>query len=269
MRDTWTHTHDLALIYVALAYGTDSELSEGELRILTEALADWRSDLSETEIHEVVLEAVAVFLEGNPRVEVVNSMQTLHAVLSEDQRHKALDDIIRIAEADGVLLNRERGMITFLASIWEMKATGQRLIQEMSVPEEQLPSWSLLHDISLVYVVMAHSTDNDLSEPEIGAILERLSEWQPDLDENSTRRVMGDVLNFYASEPDEERLRSSVAAIKAALPMMQRLVLLNDLVYIAEADGAFTHHEKEMLASLSAAWDIPVRLNGKLRIGVE
>ena len=89
-------------------------------------------------------------------------------------------------------------------------------------------------------------------------------EWQPDLDEGSTRRVVGDVLSFYATEPARDRLQSSVAAIKEALPLMQRLVLLNDLVYIAEADGDFTHHEKEMLAALSTAWDIPVRLNGKL-----
>lgn len=264
MRETWTTAHDLALIYIALAYGTDSELSERELKTITEAISTWRTELSVVEVNEIVLEAVAVFLEGNPRVEVVNSMQTLRDVLSEEQRRRALDDIIRIAEADGVLLHRERGLITFLASIWEMKATGQRLIDQISVPEEQLPDWSLLHDISLMYVVMAHSTDNVLSEPEIGAIVERLSEWQPDLDEGSTRRVVGDVLTYYASEPAQERLQSSVSAIKEALPMMQRLVLLNDLVYIAEADGEFTQHEKEMLATLSAAWDIPVRLNGRL-----
>lgn len=264
MRESWTPAHDLALIYVALAYGTDSELSEKELQTITEAIATWRADLSVTEVNEVVLEAVAIFLEGNPRSEVVHSMQTLRDVLSTEQRRRALDDIIRIAEADGVLLHRERGLITFLATIWEMKATGQRLIEQSSVPEETSPEWSLLHDISLMYVVMAHSTDNELSEPEIGAIVERLSEWQPDLDEGSTRRVIGDVLTYYASEPPSERLQTSVTAIKDGLPLMQRLVLLNDLVYIAEADGEFTQYEKEMLATLSSAWDIPVRLNGKL-----
>lgn len=265
MRESWTHAHDLALIYIALAYGTDSELSQPELKMITDAIATWRTDLSAVEVNEVVLEAVAVFLEGNPRVEVVHSMQSLKEVLDPDQRRRALDDIVRIAEADGVLLHRERGLITFLATIWEMKTTGLRLIEQVSVPEEQVPTWSLLHDISLMYVVMAHSTDNDLSETEIGAILERLAEWQPDLDEVATRRVIGDVLAFYASEPARDRLQSSVSAIKESLPMMQRLVLLNDLVYIAESDGEFTHHEKEMLASLSSAWEIPVRLNGKVR----
>ena len=268
MRESWTNAHDLALIYIALAYGTDSDLAEPELRTITDAIAAWRTDLSEVEVNEVVMEAVAVFLEGNPRVEVVHSMQTLKDVLSGEQRRRALDDIIRIAASDGVLLHRERGLITFLSSIWEMKSTGLRMIEQVGVPEEQLPTWSLLHDISLMYVVMAHSTDNHLSESEIGAIVERLSEWQPDLDEGSTRRVLGDVLEFYAAEPARERLQGSVSAIKQALPMMQRLVLLNDLVYIAESDGEFTHYEKEMLASLSSAWDIPVRLNGRLRADV-
>lgn len=264
MKETWTHTHDLALIYIALAYGTDSELTEAELQTITGAIGAWRDDLSEVDVHEIVLEAVAIFLEGNPQVEVVNSMRTLRDALSVSEREQALEDIVRIAEADGVLLHRERGLITFLASIWDMKGTGVRLIEKTDVPAEAVPEWSLLHDISLMYVVMAHSTDNDLSEPEIQAIVERLGEWQPELDEGATRRVIGDVLTMYASEPADERLRSSVAAIKNALPLMQRLVLLNDLVYIAEADGAFTHYEKEMLASLSAAWDIPVRLNGRL-----
>ncbi|HEX7071846.1 MAG TPA: TerB family tellurite resistance protein, partial [Rhodothermales bacterium] len=167
MRESWTQAHDLALIYIALAYGTDSELSETELRTITDAIATWRTDLSRVEVNEIVLEAVAVFLEGNPRTEVVNSMQTLKEALTVEQRRRALDDIVRIAESDGVLLHRERGLITFLASIWEMKATGMRLIEQISVPEEQVPTWSLLHDISLMYVVMAHSTDNNLSEPEI------------------------------------------------------------------------------------------------------
>ena len=265
MRDNWTPTHDLALVYVALAYGTDSELSERELQVITEKLQTWRADLSTADIYEIVLEVVAIFLEGNPRAEVVRSMQTLKETLSADQRRRALEDVVQIAEADGVLLHRERGLITFLSSIWNMKATGIRLVEQSDVPEESTPDWSLLHDVCLMYVVMAHSTDNDLSDDEIQAILERLLEWQPELGEEGIRRLVGNVLEFYASEPDEMRLRSSVTAIKAALPMIQRLVLLNDLVFIAESDGEFTAPEKEMLASLSSAWDVPVRLNGKLR----
>jgi hypothetical protein len=34
--DAWTTAHDLAIVYIALAYGTDHHLSDSELRVLTE-----------------------------------------------------------------------------------------------------------------------------------------------------------------------------------------------------------------------------------------
>ena len=38
--DDWTTTHDLAVVYIAIAYGTDHDLSDEELKVLTEALQE-------------------------------------------------------------------------------------------------------------------------------------------------------------------------------------------------------------------------------------
>ncbi len=260
--ETWTTTHDLALLYVALAYGTDYQLSEAELSIINDALHGWCEGCDRETVQEVVVEAMAVFLEEEPEREVVNAMQSLKASLPREDRIRALEEIMRIAEADGVLLRSERSLISTIAALWELKATGDQLIGNSETRSEEVDGWSLLHDMGLLYVVVAHSTDSDLSEPELSAMIERLLQWQPDYSEEEVRKVLRDVLQFYAGEPGKEDLRKSIQTLNESLPMLQRLALLDDLVYIAEADGEFSPRERDMILTLSRAWNLNVRFNG-------
>ena len=264
--EAWTHTHDLALIYIALAYGTDHRLSDEEVDQIKAALERWSDEEGFAEgVPVVVMEAMAVYLGGQARIEaeVLRSMQTLKAALSPERRRRALEDVVRIAEADGILLASERGLIRTLAEVWEIKATSARLLEQSTVRAEVLPDWSLLHDISLMYLVLAHATDNELSDDEISMMIERLQEWQPELAEEDVRDVLRAALQVYAEEPGREALGASVSAIRDGLPVVQRLAVLDDLVRIAEADGEVNRHEEEMLSTLSQAWEITVRLNGK------
>ncbi len=261
-KDSWTVTHDLALIYVALAYGTDSKLSDEELNTITARLQGWSEGAGMEEVQEVVLEAIAVFLQEDAREEIQQSMRLLKETLSEAERRRALEEIVQVAMADGVLLRSERSLISALASVWEVKATGDLLLQASAAQAEHRAGWTLLHDIALVYVIVAHAPDNELSSKEIGAILERSRDWQPDLEEEEVRRIVREALQFYSESPEQEELQKSVWALRDSLPVMQRLALLNDLVYISEADGAFDEQEKSMIHSLSRAWNLHVRFNG-------
>ena len=264
--DTWTLTHDLALLYIALAYGTDYQLSEEELESITIALQAWRQDLGRDAAQEVVVEAMAVYLDDGHRQEVLRAMEALKERLSEAERHRVLEEVVQIAEADGVLLNSERSLISSLADVWEMKAAGDRLLAQTTADAAAAPSWTLMHDISLIFLVMAHSTDNELSEPEIAVIIERLGEWEPDLAEEDVRDVLREALQHYADGPDESSLHHSVRNIGNFLPVVQRLVLLDDLMHIAEVDGALNEQKKKMLASLAEAWNVSIRLNGRAAI---
>lgn len=264
--ETWTHTHDLALIYVALAYGTDHRLSDEEIDQITAALQRWQDRASTEEVQVVVMEAMAVYLGGETRieVEVVRSMRALKAALAPEERRRALEDVVRIAEADGIVLISERSLIRVLAEEWEIKGTSRRLLERSDVRAEELPAWSLLHDLSLVYLVMAHATDNELTDGEIGVMIERLQEWQPELEEEEVRGVLREALQLYAEEPGRDALGASMSAIRKELPIVQRLAVLDDLTHIAEADGTVNEHEEQMLSTLSQAWGISVRLNGKV-----
>ncbi len=263
IKDSWTQEHDLALVFLALAYGADEELSDDELATITDVLQDWRADFPADEVQDVVMEALAVYLEDEDDREVLHAIDTLKAQLSFTERCRALEDVVRIAEADGVLLDTEQNLITRLAVAWEIRGTGERLIDQTSAALEDKPAaWSFLHDMGLMYLIMAHSTDNTISEAEIAAMIERLGDWQPGSQEEDVRRVLREVLAFYAEGPDQEALQRSVRALRETLPVVHRLVLLDDLAYVARADGPITALEQEMLANLSQAWGVGVRVNG-------
>lgn len=259
---TWTRVHDLALIFVALAYGTDHQLHDDELESIMAALKRWQREASTEDVREIVMEAMVVYVEKDVEQIVVQSMEALREALSEEERMRALRDVVLVAESDGILLGSEQSLITTIAQVWDLKAVAQDLLEASTVSVEEKEDWSLMHDIGLIYVVMAHSTDNELSGHEITAILERLGQWQPDLPEEDVRRVVREALRYYGAQPDERGLHRSVSAIRDGLPVVQRLALLDDLAYIAQVDGVVNEHEEELLSTLSQAWGVNVRLNG-------
>ncbi|MBT8400887.1 MAG: TerB family tellurite resistance protein [Rhodothermia bacterium] len=260
--EDWSRSHDLALVYVALAYGTDSNLSDDELETTVQALCAWRPDLDEETMREVALEALAVFLDANSSDEVVAAIDRLRKSLSEEEREKALNDIVSIARADGIVIGRERTFISHVAGAWGVKRQAAALLQQAS-PDELRDDWNLLHDLGLLYIVLAHSSDNELSDSEIAAMVERLSQWQPELNESQIRDILRESLQFYSKGPGVEEIRKSVSSLKQALPYLQRVAVLDDMIYIAESDGVVSDSEQEIMSSLSQAFGVQVRLAGQ------
>ncbi|MGB5531282.1 MAG: TerB family tellurite resistance protein [Ignavibacteriaceae bacterium] len=258
-KTTWSRAHDLALVYLSLAFRTDSQLSVDEMDSIVDALGTWRPDLSRDDITEIAMESLAVLLDEHSGDEVFGAIDRLQDTLSESERARALDDVVRIAKSDGVFLGRERTFVSHLARAWAVKQQAATALQQPSQEDED-EDWTLLHDLGLVYIVLAHSTDSKLSDSEIAAMLERMSQWQPDLSESELRAILRDSLAAYAEGPGEEELTRSVSALKKALPFLQRLALLDDLTYIAESDGSFNEFEREMIASLSSAFDVDIRV---------
>jgi uncharacterized tellurite resistance protein B-like protein len=262
--EAWTTSHDLALLYIALAYGTDHDLSDSEMSALTDALRDWTAMPSDAHIQEVVMEATTAFLEGDARAEVRRSINTLGDELTFQERRHALRDVMRIAEADGVLLEREQGLIQLVADAWSLKKMSEDLLQDTSaVVQRQGENWGLIHELAFLYIVVAHSTDDDLSSEEIELILGRLQDWQSEMDEEEVREVFRRALQVYADGPGQSLIEGSVGALKDALALVQRLTALDDLRAVAQADGPLTDTERELLLNLAHAWDVNVRLNGQ------
>lgn len=260
--DAWTRVHDLALIYVALAHGTDQKLDDAELTAITEALQSWRDDLSHAQVLEVVMEALAVYLGGSAETEVRRSISALGDLLSEPSRKRVLDDIVRIARADGVVLGNERGFIEAVATQWNLRADTLNLERDGGTGHgDDTMSWSLLHDVALLGLVVAHGADGDLSDAEVQMILHRLAAWQPDLAHDDLREVLRVALEYYGAFEDADELQESVSAVADYLTPGQRLAVLDDLVAIARAeDGATSEEAITLLHAFGAAWSVPIRL---------
>lgn len=258
--ESWTHLHDIALVFLTLAYTTDANLSDEEVDAISVAIRKWRPQLTEHDVHEIVLEAASVFFESDAEKEFVQSVRALGEALKLEQRRELLEDVMRIAEADGVLLNSEQNLLSVLAGAWDIKATKDRLIDETSARLENDPEWSVMHDIALMYLIMGHSSDGDLADIEIRAMIERLGEWEPDLEEEDLRGILRTALQYYAQGPDASDIHDSIAAIKESLRRSQRLIILDDLITIAKSDGDVTEAERDIVESLSAAWNIDVRI---------
>jgi uncharacterized tellurite resistance protein B-like protein len=262
--EAWTTPHDLALLYIALAYGTDHDLTEGEMSALTDALREWTVMPDDAHIQEVVMEATTAFLEGDAHAEVRRSIDKLGDDLSFEERRHALRDVMRIAEADGVLLEREQGLIQKVADAWSLKQMSEELLQDTSaVVQRQGENWGLIHELAFLYIIVAHSTDDDLSSDEISRILDRLQGWNSELDEEELKEVFRRALQVYAEGPGQSLVEGSVAALKEALALVQRLTALDDLRSVALVDGPLTDTERELLLNLAKAWDVNVRLNGR------
>ena len=264
-KKTWSRSHDLALIFIALAYGADEDLSAEELATITDILQDWQQNLLADEAQDIVMEAVAVYLDDDHDREVVRSIEVLSEQLSDEERQRALQDVVRIAEADGVLIDAEKYLITRLAAAWNIKGVEKTLSEHLSAGVKHIPGWSLLHDIALMYLVLAHSTDNELSDSEIEAMIGRLNDWQADLSEEAVRKILREALAFYSEEPTSDALQHSVEVIRQQLSTVHRLVLLDDLAFIARADGGVSEQEQELLDMLSNAWNVNIRLNGHIK----
>jgi uncharacterized tellurite resistance protein B-like protein len=261
--DDWTTAHDLAVVYIALAYGTDHDLSDEELVVLTEALQTWENR-EEATVRQIIVEAATVFVEGDPEEEVQRAMRDLQATLPARERRNTVRYLIRLAEADGVLLEREQGFIHALADAWSLKQLSEELLSDTTaVVQRRGENWGLIHELAFLYILVGHSAGDDLSSRTIDTMEERLHEWEPELSDDQVREVVRRALQVYADEPEEGLIHDSVEALKEALPSTQRLTVLDDLHTVARADGALSRNERELIRSLAQAWDLNVRLNGR------
>jgi uncharacterized tellurite resistance protein B-like protein len=260
--DDWTTAHDLAVVYVALAYGTDHDLSDEELRVLTEALQAWE-DRSPPAIQNIIVEATTLFVESDAEAEVRRAMQDLRSALSLPERRNTVRHLIRIAEADGVLLEREQGFIHTLAEAWSLKDLSEGLLEDTSaVVQRRGEDWSLIHELAFLYILVGHSEGEDLPPDTIEAMVDRLHEWRPDRSEAQLREILRRALQVYADEPGEDLIHDSVEALKEALSPTHRLTVLDDLHTVARVDGGITRNERRLIQSLAQAWDLNVRMNG-------
>ena len=113
---------------------------------------------------------------------------------------------------------------------------------------------SLLHDLSLLFLCLAHGADQELSVEERDMMLHRLRKWLPDQNPALIEHVIRDAALSYLGGLDEEHFEELVLRIKDRLDANLRQVVLTDLAEIAEADGVVRISEVQLLAHVQSIW---------------
>ncbi|HET6567869.1 MAG TPA: TerB family tellurite resistance protein [Rhodothermales bacterium] len=247
----------LAFLYLAMGHGTDNYLSGAELEAITDRLHARYPGHDRAAVQDVVGEAMAVYMESEDVVDTATELiVALKDSLSEEQRRAVLRDVLAVAEADGVVLQNERGLLTTLAASWGMDLEGGEALGVSAVEDLGRSGWSVLHHLALIYLVLAHGTDSELSDSERSVMLRQLREWAPKRSEDEMRAILSTALEQYGRGVSEEQFADSVYAVREGMPESMRMAALNDLVKIANADGVFLDREEDLINQLLAAWQV-------------
>ena len=118
--------HDLALLYLGLAYGADGELNEAETREIAGKLREWQPDKDPKLIDHVLREATLSYMNGASDERLVEVVVSLKDLLDDEVRTSILSDLNDIAMADGAVDPNESRFVDHLAEMWDVNNGGEK-----------------------------------------------------------------------------------------------------------------------------------------------
>lgn len=118
---------------------------------------------------------------------------------------------------------------------------------------------TLLHDLALLYLGLAHGADEDLDPAETRQIAASLRRWQPDKDPALIDHVIREATLTYLNGANPERLREAIHVLKDSLSHELRTTILHDLSDIARADGEILSTERDFIQKIADAWELDFR----------
>ncbi len=252
---------DLALIYISLAHSTDEELADSESDMIAERLQSWQAGAPDEALEEAVESALQAYIKDDAVERVGRAVRPVRDNMDPALPRHILDDMMDIALADGKFLYKESSFIGELGQAWDVHPKRQaaeagRSWSILSDEELSEDSWTPIHDLAYIYLTLAHRTDDRLSGTEVEAITDKLGEWLPDSKWDDVLQVVKDALQVYVQDSDERLFADSVESVEVSVPETQREALLQDLYYVAHADGELIEREQAMIDRLSNSWDV-------------
>ena len=247
--------HDLALVYLALAHGTDDRLDGAELDMVAARLAAVQADLSGGTVLHAVKAALDAYTGREAEAQLRQAVGNLRTSVPPPMRRRIIRDL---GEADDRFLFEEASFIGELVAAWRQaprQSTDAGSATWSIFGQDHEGGWTLVHDLALIYVTLAHRTDGTLARAELQAISEKIGEWMPNAGPDDLRTILGEVLRAYDDEPEGHTFEDAVEAVRQKLPAYQRAAVLADLRYVADADGVLLVEERVLIEKLARAWE--------------
>lgn len=117
---TLTVLHDLALLYLGLAYGADGELNPAETQTIALKLREWQPHKDPALIDHVLREATLSYLNGAGTGRLQEVVVSLKELLDDNTRASILNDLTDIAHADGTVEVGEDNFVNRVAEVWDV-----------------------------------------------------------------------------------------------------------------------------------------------------
>lgn len=245
---------ELALLYLIAASRAGWPVGDGRLEAVIDQLQARCPTVPPDQLRALVLEAFDSLLAAqDPNALLATTLETIEPYLSQAQRQAVLHDLLRIVEADGIIMESERQLLDGVARRWRLEPPYERL--RMFDPDQEDVPEGLIH-LALLYLVLAHGVDHELTRQERQIIVRKLRAWRPDLTELQLAAVLQQAIDRYAEGLTDAELRAAAEAVKMALTPEQRLTAFHDLVQIANADGTFLDTEEDLLNELVDLWEL-------------
>lgn len=110
--------HDLALLYLALALGTDGELSREELAAIMDQLQSWAPGADPALCEHALREAVLSYGNGVDAERIDALVDGLRSGLGAEGRARVLADLRTLALSDAVVRTQETAFIDRVERAW-------------------------------------------------------------------------------------------------------------------------------------------------------
>ncbi|MDX1530334.1 MAG: TerB family tellurite resistance protein [Rhodothermales bacterium] len=113
---------------------------------------------------------------------------------------------------------------------------------------------NLVNDLALLYLHLAHGTDEDLTQEERHVAFNLLRQWLPNQDPALLDHVIREATLTYLGRSD--RRDAIVERLGQRLDERLRKRVLKDLVALAQADGTIAEEERAVMQEVARTWEI-------------
>ncbi len=120
MKNDWSTTHDLALMFVGCAYRGDGVLDEVERQTVQSMLLLRFPELERGEVGRIVDQVFLTYLSDSGSAMLSAAVHTLGQELSRTDRAEIVKDLSGIASSDGLVFPAEADFIARVAREWQV-----------------------------------------------------------------------------------------------------------------------------------------------------
>ncbi len=121
-------------------------------------------------------------------------------------------------------------------------------------------SWSALHDLALINLVLAHGPGGQELFAEDALVQQTLQRHSPEAPPQRIRQALRDALLVYVGAASEQMLDLAVVSLGQVLPRARRVAVLEDLADLASADGHIVPSEIAFIQQLARRWNVEQEL---------